>query len=233
MSQSNSTRFINAYNKIDKMLRNLHNLKPSLTFTDVVRRTASVSTLMRKFEDDLLDYGRLRNAIVHKSDSDMVIAEPHERVVLHIEHIAELVSTPPRADKTVASSAVTIAENTKLVEAIKIMAPANFSNLPVVSGREIVGVLNNKQIVEAFALHLDDIADFIKNVTVREVLRENSQHYLIVKVDINIDDVLTLFYNNPKLQIVVLTNGGAKDGNITGVVTTGDVLKIHKILEDY
>ena len=61
-------------------------LLPPMGFSDLIRKAASLNYTIRKYEDDLIDYGRLRNAIIHNSD-DFVIAEPHDSVVENIEHI--------------------------------------------------------------------------------------------------------------------------------------------------
>ena len=53
--ESNATRFISAYNKIDKRLRARFNLKPTVSFTEVVRKSATYSAAVRKYEDELLD----------------------------------------------------------------------------------------------------------------------------------------------------------------------------------
>ena len=39
----------------------------------------------------MIDYGRLRNAIIHHSREDMIIAEPHEDIVQKFEKIEELI----------------------------------------------------------------------------------------------------------------------------------------------
>ena len=62
---NNSRRFIDAYNRIDKALHNRFGFKPSMSYSDAVRRAAAINSVVRKYEDDLIDYGRLRNAIVH------------------------------------------------------------------------------------------------------------------------------------------------------------------------
>ena len=62
---SNANRFIAAYNSIDSSLRSIYNLKRSLNFSEVIRKTVLLNSVVRKYEDDLIDYGRLRNAIVH------------------------------------------------------------------------------------------------------------------------------------------------------------------------
>ena len=83
---SHARRFINAYNQIDYALRVQHNFKRSMGFSDMIRRAVSLNHIVRKYEDDLIDFGRLRNAIIHGSNDDILIAEPHEDVVFKIEH---------------------------------------------------------------------------------------------------------------------------------------------------
>ena len=72
--EGNASRFIDAYNKIDHSLRAQYNLKRGQSFADVVRRCAELNSIVRKFEDLLIDYARLRNAIVHSSYDDMIIS---------------------------------------------------------------------------------------------------------------------------------------------------------------
>ena len=80
-SQTNARRFINAYNKIDYAIRVQHGFKRSMSFSEVVRKAVPLNYIVRKYEDDLVDYGRLRNAIIHKSNDEYIIAEPHEEIV--------------------------------------------------------------------------------------------------------------------------------------------------------
>ena len=67
----NATRFIMAYNRLDQGLREIYSIKRTLTFSDMIRKVANVNTVVSKFEEDLIDYGRLRNAIVHKSSDEI------------------------------------------------------------------------------------------------------------------------------------------------------------------
>ena len=90
---SNATRFVNAYNQIDYSLRTQYNFKRSMNFSDLIRRSVLVNHVVRKYEDDLIDYGRLRNAIIHRSNDNITIAEPHDSVVENIEKIAKQFAT--------------------------------------------------------------------------------------------------------------------------------------------
>ena len=85
MQKSNARRFIEAYNQIDYALRVQHNFKRSMGYSDMIRRAVAVNYIVRKYEDDLIDFGRLRNAIIHRSNDDYIIAEPHDDVVVQME----------------------------------------------------------------------------------------------------------------------------------------------------
>ena len=56
MKQSNAERFLTAYNNIDYGLRTIYGFKRSMSFSDVVRRSVVLNSVVRKYEDDLIDY---------------------------------------------------------------------------------------------------------------------------------------------------------------------------------
>ena len=49
--KSNAHRFIIAYNTIDQTLRSVYNFKRNLTFSDMIRRSVSLNSVVRKYED--------------------------------------------------------------------------------------------------------------------------------------------------------------------------------------
>ena len=67
----------------------------SMSFTDIVRRSAEKNTVVRKYENELADYARLRNAIVHQSTDGRIIAVPCDEVVEKLSAIEKLLCTPP------------------------------------------------------------------------------------------------------------------------------------------
>lgn len=231
-----AARFISAYNRIDRKLRTLFRVRNTSSFSDAVRRAATQSAVVRKYEDDLLDYARLRNAIVHNSDTDMIIAEPHESVVKKIEHIEQLLLRPPHAVGTVAKPAVTVGGETKLRQVIRIMTEGDYSNLPVITGGEIAGVINNKRIVESIAAALADGKDadgYLSGASADSILKGSTRHYRIMPDSATVEEVLNEFTADRKLQIILFTPGGAYDAPIRGVVTTGDLIDVNRIMDDY
>ena len=58
--KSNSRRFIEAYNQVDYALRVQHNFKRSMGYSDMIRKAVVVNYIVRKYEDDLIDFGSMR-----------------------------------------------------------------------------------------------------------------------------------------------------------------------------
>lgn len=235
---SNAERFINCYNVLDKSLRDIYNLKPNLTFSDVIRKAASVNSVIKKYEDDIIDYGRLRNAIVHRSISGEVIAEPHDDVVLKIEAITRLITTPPRAmDSVVNRKVFCVAADTPLKLVMCEMFKSGYSNVPVYSGNTLLGVITRKMIVEAIGeqcLNNESIDNFLKKKVVDALDLEGiSNHYEVAPSSITVDNLLYMFQQNRKLSTVIITKSGNYNEQPLGIVVTADTIDMQTILDNY
>src|ERR1700687_1562633 len=92
---SNGDRFEGAYNKIDALLRKKIGGTQILSFSSVVNEAARKDATVHLYKDDLLEYGDLRNAIVHdRGKSAVLLADPREDVVIEIEKILKSLSHP-------------------------------------------------------------------------------------------------------------------------------------------
>ncbi len=236
---SNANRFLAAYNAIDSSLRSIYNLKRSLNFSEVIRKTVLLNSVVRKYEDDLIDYGRLRNSIVHRGNSNFVIAEPHDSVVEKMEGIAKLISTPPLAYDKISTHEVLCVEGTDILSSvIKLMARSGYSNLPVYSDKKLIGVLNGQRLLDVLGRHLlagENMQKFIDKVSVSEIVEElkNDKYYCLADEKITIEEVMNLFETNNKLLIVLITKGASQDYPPLGIITKDDVIEMQKVLDVY
>lgn len=235
--QSNAKRFIDAYNRLDKGMRDIYNIKPSVNFSDCVRKVATVNSVIRKHEDEIIEYGRLRNAIVH-DDGEETIAEPNTSVVEKLESIARLICTPPKVMDTVANRSVfCVDDSTVLSEVMMKMFQTGYSVVPVYHKETLVGVINRKMIVEALGAGLSAGVDLddLSALPVAEALDLNqSNHtYEVVSSKTTIDGVLYLFQSNRKLSVVIITKNGNYDEQPLGVVVTSDTIDMQTILDNY
>ena len=235
--QSNATRFIHAYNRLDKGIRDLYNLKPALSFSDVIRKSATVNFVIKKHEDDLIDYGRLRNAIVHRSN-DETIAEPHDDVVEKMELIVRLVTTPPMVMQTAVNRSVFMAQgDVKLGTVISEMQKSGFSNIPVYLHDTLVGVINRKMIVDTIGEAVANGKDLKKLMNAKVVeslpVLDTNNHYEVVSEKITIDNVLYMFQQNRKLSTIIITKGGTYKELPIGIVCNADIIDMQTILDNY
>lgn len=238
-TKSLATRFINAYNIIDQELRIQHNFRRSMSFSDMIRKAVVVNFIVRKYEDKLIDYGRLRNAIIHKSNDEYIIAEPHEDVVIEMEKIAQLISAPPRVWDTVCTKdVVTVNYNVNLSQIVEIIYSSSFSNLPVYKNGGLIGVANGQKILNLIGRAIkekQDINLFLNSTTIESVIEEfnKSKYFEVVPMDITIEEALDLFYKNRKLLIIILTKNGSMQEVPLGILTPSDVMQMNAVLENY
>ena len=208
-------------------------------FSELIRKCVVLNYTIRKYEDDLVDYGRLRNAIIHNNNEDIVIAEPHISVVENIEHIEKVLTTPPKAIDTVARRDVlTISADKSMREVIKAIANSNYSNLPVYKGDVLIGVANGQKILDSFGKFLisgGKAEVFLSSVKIEDMLSkiENSNYYVVVPVNYTIEECLNEFNKNHKLLAILFTKNGERNQLPLGIMTGADVIRANKILEDY
>lgn len=236
---SNARRFIQSYNNIDYTIRTRYNLNRSMGFSELIRKSVALNYIVRKYEDDLIDFGRLRNAIVHGNE-DYIMAEPHIDVVEQIEKIERLLTAPPKALELVCRRDVlTISSDQSMKDAIMLIASSSYSNIPAYNDKgEIIGIANGQKILDSFGKHLlsgGKADSFLNNVKIEDMLSkiENSNYYIFANKDLTVEEALEFFHNNSKLLAILVTkNGGAKEKPL-GIITGSDVIKMNTILENY
>ena len=239
VKKTNSMRFLSAFNSIEYTIKTRYNMNRSMGFSEAVRKAVAFNFTIRKYEDDLISYGRLRNAIVH-DNGEYVIAEPHIEVVGKIEKIERLLTTPPKALEVVARRDVLSVHSSKSMrEVITLIASSNYSNLPVFNDEnEIIGIANGQKMLDSFGKFLlsgGNETAFLDSVKIEDMLSklENSNYYAFANKEVTVEQALALFHQNSKLLAVLVTeNGGAKEKPL-GIMTGSDVLKMNKILENY
>jgi len=239
VAKTNAARFLNAFNDIDYAIKTRYNFNRSMGFSEAIRKAVAYNYTIRKFEDDLITYGRLRNAIVHGND-DFVIAEPHEDVVEKIEKIKRLLTTPPRALDVVARRDVlTVHSSKSMKEVIMLIASSSYSNIPVFNdNNEIIGIANGQKILDSFGKYLlseGKPSTFLNSVKIEDMLSklENTHYYEFADANITVEDALKHFHENSKLLAILITQTGDAKEKPLGIMTGSDVLKMNKILESY
>lgn len=239
MKKTNADRFISAYNQIDYSLRTIYDFKRSMSFSDVVRRSVVLNSVVRKYEEDLIDYGRLRNAIIHNGNRKYVIAEPHDDVVVQIEKLAELISEPPLAiDRVGNREVITINQDMSIGKAMELMARTGYSNLPTYAGDKLIGILNGRKLINILGNKLADginLQEFVDNTSVGTIIQDMGDDYYFMLADeeLTIDEAMNYFENNRKLLIILITKNEKDSSRPLGIISSADIIDMKKILDVY
>jgi len=238
-TKTNSQRFLDAYNNIDYALKTRYNFNRAMGFSDLIRKSVVNNYVVRKYEDDLVDYGRLRNAIIHNSNENFVIAEPHDKVVENIEHIEKLLTTPPKVLDTVGQRDVLITTAGKSMrEVITLMSSSKYSNIPIYKGNELLGIANGQKILNSFGQYLlaGGKADvFLDQVQIEDMLSSltDSIYYVVKRADCTIEEALNEFNNNHKLLAILFTKNGLSTELPVGIMTGANFVDAQNVLENY
>lgn len=236
---SNARRFLVAYNNIDYALKTRYGFNRSMGFSELIRKSVSVNYVVRKYEDDLVDYGRLRNAIIHNNNEEIIIAEPHAEVIEKIEHIEKLLTTPPLALDSIAQKQVVVIDSCKSMrEVIKLISSTGFSNIPVYRDKILLGVANGQKILHSFGQYLlagGNEKTFLDNVQIEDMLSslENSTYFCVKEAGCTIEEALSEFDKNHKLLAILFTKTGQPTELPLGIMTGANVVEAQRIIENY
>ncbi|MBQ7977619.1 MAG: CBS domain-containing protein [Clostridia bacterium] len=237
--ETNAVRFINAYNQIDQSLRAIYNFKRNITFSDMIRRAVSLNSVVRKYEDKLIDYARLRNAIIHNSNEDKIIAEPHDEVVEIMEKIAGLISQPPLALETVATKNVLVLDgNTSIKSALETIYKTGYKTIPVFENEVIMGVITASRIANVLGAQIEkgrNIEEFASFTEVGSVISEQDAGliFTICSRELSVQEALDLFFHNRKLLAIIITKNGNNLERPLGIITAADIMDLNKVVDDY
>lgn len=238
-STSNARRFLESYNKLDSDIRGIYGLYHRSTFSDAIRKASELSPLVRKYEDDLLSYAKLRNAIVHDSEEGKIIAEPLSEVTQHFASIVEAILTPKMVkDCDFGKKVIMLSGEESVAKAASIIHESGFSNLPVFASGKIIGMMSNKRIVEIVAMSIKknkSVDEILKNASVSQSVfkSDKGKYYEIKSSSTRIDEILKLYEKNPNLTLVIITQNGTENEKPNQVVGRNDVITLSELLELY
>ena len=238
-TKTNAERFIIAYNKIDYSLRTIYGFKRSITYADLIRKAVTYNSVVRKYEDELIDYGRLRNSIVHKTNPNYVIAEPHDEVVEEFEKIAKLIATPPTALERVCRRNVLIQDDdVSIKEVLQLFASSGYSNIPIYAGSRLIGVASGSKLIKHIGAKISegvDIAQYLAKTPIKDAITsaEGEEYFKVADKTLTIEKALNYFYVDRRLLSIIITEHGSSTEPPLGIITAADILDMNEVIENY
>ncbi|WP_234969283.1 CBS domain-containing protein [Bacillus massilinigeriensis] len=226
-----SSQFEAAFNRIHKALKEMVKKSENNSFVELLYTGYKSNSLIRKYKNELHQFAKLRNAIVHeKIDIDYYIAEPHKEVVDRIGEIAFHFEKPQLAVSIATSPVFYYYEDSYLKDVLKIINKFEFTRFPVYDrDGEYTALLTSTEIIQWMAKQITSTSITIENVKVSELLSNKKNYYVrFVAENATLFEVEELFEEyhtrDKKLQAVIITKKGKPNEKAKGIITPWDLL---------
>lgn len=226
-----SERFEIAFNKIHLVLKKMvKNETPH--FRNLVYKGAKKFSLIKTYQEELHQFARLRNAIVHnKYDLGHYIAEPHAETVKRIEAISDIFTKPNEALSIATQKVITYNYDDRLNILIQGIHKHSYSQYPIYQDDCCIGLLTAKAIVRWMASHTFDSKVDFAEAKVGDIFNFEEQHPIaFVSKTSNIFEVEEIFADahmkKQDLECVMITENGKRDKKPLGVITPWDLIEI-------
>lgn len=226
---SNAEIFVDIYNKIDKLLKDIDKDEHE-SFTSKVRN--SKNPLIKTFKEELIDYAELRNAIVHSPKiGGKFIAEPLNEIVEKFDALLNKLQNPKKVIPQFQFEIIGRHSNDKLDEILKIMKEMSFSQFPVFDdNNKVIEIINTNTISRWVGRNIVNDEIIVENPKIKELLNdiEYKKNYKFISRDANIYTAYSLFINQIEkekrnLDVIFITNSGREEEKLLGLITIEDI----------
>jgi len=227
-----TSRFLDAFTRIEKHLRKMLDANKYTTFNELVEGVVRRDRSVRRLRDQLRALGELRNFLVHEFKSEQPVAVPSESTVQRIETIRDELLTPFKLVDLFRHPVQICCPSDPIGVATKKMHEGSFSQLPVYSGDRLVGLLTSETVARWLAAQLADGHGILEERPVEEVMRheEGTHSYVVMGRSATVDDALSEFddhmHAGKVLDAIILTQHGNERERPLGIVTATDQPKL-------
>lgn len=240
MINENADRFLASYNRLESRLKTIYGVRPTQNFTDLVKRCSDLNITVRRYSSELIDYGKLRNAIVHRTagQGESVIATPCDDVVDTIEYIEQQICRPPKiTDAFKIKKIVSVFADEPLLRAAEEFAENRQKTLIVYDHGVMVGVINSYAlygIIARAAAEGEDVTRLLHEKKCADgVIAAEMDNYSLMNKYATVVDVFTEFEKRRGLVAVIITENGAIGEKVLSIITPADFPRINSFLENY
>lgn len=230
----NSDDFLNYYNLIDKFLRKEKGLEREVTFSQKIKYSSN--NAVRRYKDELLSLGELRNAIVHNPRiNNRVIAEPHDETVKRIKELYESISNPTKVTPGFQFKILGAHEDDHIYNILREMKEKSISQFPVFNQENrVVEIINTNTISRWLSAQLGEEGTIIvEPVKVKDLIPsiEFRQNYQFISKTASIYEAYDLFIANintkkRNLDLLFITDSGSPTESLLGLVTIEDIASL-------
>src|SRR5262249_48207038 len=136
-----ATRFLDAFNAVEKHLRRLLHADHHVTFGELVEKASPKDAAVRRLRAVLKELSDLRNLVVHTYSRTTPLALPRPHAAERTEPIHHELLSPPRLIQLFRRKVEICGPNALVGQAARRMLEGCFSQLPVYRDSRLVGLL--------------------------------------------------------------------------------------------
>jgi len=228
----NSDRFLIAFNKIEKALKEYTQIDKHLPFARLINIVKKTNPIIRRYHDDLKEFSDLRNAIVHDTtNTEYAIAEPHDDIVVLIEKIADDLVNPKKVIPTFAKKVTVFQAHNSLCDLLNSIKELAYTKYPIYDHNKFLGLLSKEGIVNWLAQNVEKQCNF-NEVKLQDILAyQKEKNYLFIPTKMTIHEAKEIFTRQTekasgRLDALLITGNGQDNENLLGIITLADIVNI-------
>lgn len=231
MENKNSAEFLAAFHRIEKEMKKIIGSNDHLQFSGLLKRAESKSAVLRQYHNELLDYANLRNVIVHERiDPNMAIAEPHIKIVEKIKKIEGDLINPRTVYQDFQCEVYSFDQKDKLSELLKGIREKQFTQFPIFSNTDFVGLISENGITHWLAQNVDEDLIDLTETPLSAILKyeESKENYKFLKRNSPVAEAIEIFknsiQNDKRIDAILITENGKPQEKFLGIITSWDIL---------
>lgn len=232
-TMTNTESFKQTFNEIETLLKKITKSDNYVSFKVLIEKAASLNRVVKSFQLDLLEYGDLRNSIVHSSTKKF-LAEPYDETVSNIQRILKQIENPPKLEIFKQQGILICDAKDSIDKILLMMKERNFSQVPVYEDKVLKGLLTTDTISRWVAYELKTNEILGVDEIVGNVLghTENPQNYKIMSRNRLLIEAVDLFEvsfeKGKSISAILVTETGSEKESLLSIITPFDIPKMEK-----
>jgi len=228
-----SSRYLEAFNRIEKWLREITKSSDGISFSQLVNKASDRIPPFSKHGDSLKSLANFRNSLVHEHEHGKRLAIPTEYAIQLLQKIeSQFISPKPLF--SFASKPVEFCQITDSVSvAIKKMFTGQYSQMPLKNEKECCGLLTSDTVSRWLSTQLVDHNSLAIDTQIAEVMkcRDELDHWTFISKKASFLDGIEQFESflrkGKTLEALLITENGKANETILGILTVYDLPKLY------
>ena len=236
MAETNlEKQLVDVYNDVDSVLRDTTDYEGHLDHSSLLKHAALNNPVVARHLSEMRSLAQLRNTIVHNPFGADIkpLVTPNEIVVDRYKAILKALRNPPLAMTIAVPGRMiyTAKKTDNLMEVFEKMDKNIFTHVPIIEGKQMVGVLSENSLLSFVADAKDAIIDKEATVELLEKYIPLDKHrgevFKFLPRDASLESVFALFNDaiqvRERIGMVFITQNGKDHEKPLGILTAWDL----------